>query len=107
MNHAMRPTFTRSFAIPAAKQGPSLLSIRFDSLVFGCIVAALVHFVPQDAVFVGAVLWYWHAKSSTISPKRAQHDGEEAIEAFKAKKGIDNVRVQKGLTGTWYVTLKE
>merc|ERR1712124_198723 len=97
---AARPTFAssrRGFAVKGqlSPQGPSLLSIRFDSLVFGCLVAAIVHFVPQDAVFVGAVIWYWHAKSTTISPKRAQHDGEEAVEAFKAKKGIDEVRVKK------------
>merc|ERR1739842_120355 len=76
---ALRATGARGFAVrapPAKNTGPSLLSIRLDSLVFGCVVAALIHFVPQDAIFCGCLLWYWHAKAKAISPVHPAHDGE-------------------------------
>merc|ERR1712032_1788389 len=44
---------TRSFA--AAVKSPRPLSMRNDSLMFKCIIAALVYFVPQDVVFLSGL----------------------------------------------------
>merc|ERR1712194_753294 len=87
----------------AAPSTPQPLSIRADSLLVKCIVSALVYFVPQDAVFLTGLFWYWHTQASTIAPKRSQLDAEAALEEFKAKKGLEKVNVTKG-SSTWYVS---
>merc|ERR1719437_391435 len=92
------PRSSRGFA--AAVSAPKPLSIRMDSLFVKCMVAAVVYFVPQDAVFLTGLFWYWHTQASTISPKRKQPDAEAALEAFKAEKGLDDVKVSKG-SRTW------
>merc|ERR1719213_815618 len=81
-----------------------LHTIRKDSLMFACVVAALVYFVPQDLVFLAGLLKVWHTKSHTISPCVTQGKADDAIEEFKAKKGLDNVDVSKGRS-TWYVSV--
>mmetsp|Transcript_110272 Transcript_110272/g.355632 ORF Transcript_110272/g.355632 Transcript_110272/m.355632 type:complete len:122 (-) Transcript_110272:6-371(-) len=83
---------------------PKLMSIRYDGLFIKCCVAALVYFVPQDVVILGGLFWSWHSASSSISPKKKQADAEAALEAFKAKKGLDDLKVYKGRS-TWHVTL--
>merc|ERR1712232_269062 len=93
---------TRGFAAYVA--APKPLSLRYDSLMVQCTIAAIVYFVPQDVVVLGGLLWNWHATSSAISPKSKQQDAEAALERFKAKKGLDNVSVSRGRS-TWYVSV--
>merc|ERR1719150_347422 len=56
-------------------------------------VAAIVYFVPQDAIFVTGLVWFWHHKATTIAPKKKQEDAEAALESFKARKGLEEVKV--------------
>mmetsp|Transcript_53301 Transcript_53301/g.155270 ORF Transcript_53301/g.155270 Transcript_53301/m.155270 type:complete len:128 (+) Transcript_53301:73-456(+) len=81
---------------------PRPLSIRMDSLFVKCTIAAVIYFGPQDAVFLSGLFWLWHVKASSISPKKCQPDAAAAVEEYKAKKGLDNVKVAKG-SRTWHV----
>ncbi|CAE7947561.1 ESYT3 [Symbiodinium sp. KB8] len=83
----------RTFA--AQVTSPRPLSIRGDGLVLQCITAALIYFVPQDAVFLGGLFYLWHNTAVSISPKVTKADADAAVEEFKAKKGIENVKVSK------------
>merc|ERR1712176_44774 len=83
---------------------PTPLSIRWDSLMVKCVTAALIYFVPQDAVFLGGLFWYWHVQGSTAAPKKSLVDTDAALEEFKAKKGLAEVKVAKG-SNTWYVSV--
>merc|ERR1719436_849830 len=78
----------------AAKvSAPIPLSIRYDSLFVKCMIAAVVYFVPQDAVFLTGLVWDWHNPAARVSPKRKPADAESALADFKAKKGLEDVRV--------------
>eukprot|EP00930_Biecheleria_cincta_P011461 TRINITY_DN11429_c0_g1_i2.p1 TRINITY_DN11429_c0_g1~~TRINITY_DN11429_c0_g1_i2.p1 ORF type:complete len:144 (+),score=36.69 TRINITY_DN11429_c0_g1_i2:61-432(+) len=94
------PISTRNFA--AKVTSPRPLSIRGDGLMIQCVVAALVYFVPQDAVFLGGLFWTWHNYGAKAAPKQKQADAEAALEEFKAKKGLEDVKISKGRS-TWYV----
>merc|ERR1719424_2488919 len=77
----------RGFA--ATVSSPRPLSIRMDSLFVKCMIAALVYFVPQDAVFLTGLAAYWHNQAATSVPKVKQADAEGALAEWKAKKGLD------------------
>merc|ERR1719436_510647 len=79
----------------AVVRSPRPLSIRNDSLFVKCMIAAVVYFVPQDIVFLSGLLYIWHSTAKAISPKKKHTDAEATLEAFKAKKGLDNVGVYK------------
>eukprot|EP00421_Protoceratium_reticulatum_P051090 CAMPEP_0168433782 /NCGR_PEP_ID=MMETSP0228-20121227/39574_1 /TAXON_ID=133427 /ORGANISM="Protoceratium reticulatum, Strain CCCM 535 (=CCMP 1889)" /LENGTH=65 /DNA_ID=CAMNT_0008447931 /DNA_START=1 /DNA_END=195 /DNA_ORIENTATION=- len=64
-----------------------------DSLMVKCVVAAVLYFGPQDVVFLSGLLGFWHAKASSVSPKKRQPDAEAAVEEFKGRKGLDDVKV--------------
>eukprot|EP00420_Gonyaulax_spinifera_P036312 CAMPEP_0197885060 /NCGR_PEP_ID=MMETSP1439-20131203/11299_1 /TAXON_ID=66791 /ORGANISM="Gonyaulax spinifera, Strain CCMP409" /LENGTH=136 /DNA_ID=CAMNT_0043504813 /DNA_START=20 /DNA_END=427 /DNA_ORIENTATION=+ len=83
-----------------ASSSPAPLSLRMDSLMVKCCIAAVVYFAPQDVVFLGGLFWVWHSKASAISPKKVQKDADAAVEEFKAKKGLEEVKVSKGRS-TW------
>merc|ERR1719386_19944 len=83
---------------------PIPLSIRMDSLMVKCVIAALIYFVPQDVIFLGGLLTNWRATSNSIATPQYHADPDEALEAFKAKKGLDNFAVSKGKT--YYVSMK-
>lgn len=102
---AFRPTagFAGAARGAAAVSSPKPLSIRMDSLFVKCMVAAVIYFVPQDAVFLTGLFWMWHTESAAVSPKTKQADPEASLAAFKAKKGLDDVKVYKG-RGAWYVS---
>merc|ERR1719498_320185 len=114
MTLGARQTFTPlcKAAIPqghaVARRGmvsaPIPLSIRMDSLMVKCVIAALIYFVPQDVVFLGGLLTNWRATSNSIASPQWHNDPDEALEAFKAKKGLDSVAVSKGRT--YYVSMK-
>eukprot|EP00931_Biecheleriopsis_adriatica_P078936 TRINITY_DN52356_c0_g1_i1.p1 TRINITY_DN52356_c0_g1~~TRINITY_DN52356_c0_g1_i1.p1 ORF type:complete len:140 (+),score=37.09 TRINITY_DN52356_c0_g1_i1:55-420(+) len=93
---------TRGFA--QAVRSPRPLSIRMDGLFTQCVVAAVIYFVPQDLVFLGGLFYCWHHTASTASPKQKQADAEAAVEEFKAKKGLSDVKVSKGRS-TWHVSV--
>mmetsp|Transcript_39303 Transcript_39303/g.79432 ORF Transcript_39303/g.79432 Transcript_39303/m.79432 type:complete len:128 (+) Transcript_39303:104-487(+) len=88
----------------AAVSSPRPLSIRMDSLFVKCFIAAVVYFGPQDAFFLGGLFYYWHSQAKSISPKQKLPDAAAAVEDFKAKKGLDAVKVSKG-SSTWSVGL--
>merc|ERR1712129_630771 len=92
----------RSFA--AQVSAPKPLSIRMDSLFVKCVISALVYFVPQDAVFLTGLFYYWYQAGRTAAPKQKQADADAALEEFKAKKGLGEANVKKG-GSTWYVAL--
>eukprot|EP00931_Biecheleriopsis_adriatica_P003938 TRINITY_DN105687_c0_g1_i1.p3 TRINITY_DN105687_c0_g1~~TRINITY_DN105687_c0_g1_i1.p3 ORF type:complete len:148 (-),score=34.37 TRINITY_DN105687_c0_g1_i1:66-443(-) len=97
-------------AVPAARnfaqvvRSPRPLSIRMDGLMAQCIVAAVIYFVPQDLIFLGGLFWCWHTTATSTAPKQTQADAEAALEEFKSKKGLSDVKVSKGRS-TWYVTV--
>merc|ERR1740139_351896 len=89
---AARPAFskmgaTRKFAVSA----PIPMSFRWDSLMVKCVISALVYFVPQDAVFLTGLFWYWHTQGTAAAPKKKAADAEAALEEFKAAKGLGEV----------------
>eukprot|EP00440_Ansanella_granifera_P063781 gb/GFBE01069148.1/.p1 GENE.gb/GFBE01069148.1/~~gb/GFBE01069148.1/.p1 ORF type:complete len:126 (+),score=34.57 gb/GFBE01069148.1/:1-378(+) len=106
-------TFARSgmpLAAPAARnfatavRSPRPLSIRGDGLFIQCVVAALIYFVPQDLIFLAGLGAAAHNTAALTSPKQKQADAEAAVEEFKAKKGLSDVKVSKGRS-TWHVTM--
>eukprot|EP00927_Polykrikos_kofoidii_P061432 TRINITY_DN5626_c0_g2_i1.p1 TRINITY_DN5626_c0_g2~~TRINITY_DN5626_c0_g2_i1.p1 ORF type:complete len:122 (+),score=10.46 TRINITY_DN5626_c0_g2_i1:81-446(+) len=99
----LSPAATRWAATYAPVTSPRPLSIRYDSLMVQCTVAAVIYFVPQDLVFLAGLFTAWHNKASTISPCHRQADVETAVEQFKAKKGLESIQVSKGRT--WHVAL--
>eukprot|EP00927_Polykrikos_kofoidii_P027863 TRINITY_DN243_c0_g1_i2.p1 TRINITY_DN243_c0_g1~~TRINITY_DN243_c0_g1_i2.p1 ORF type:complete len:125 (+),score=16.82 TRINITY_DN243_c0_g1_i2:69-443(+) len=106
LRSALKPAAGRSIrnaATYAPVTSPRPLSIRYDSLMVQCTVAALIHYVPPFVVFLGGVFTAWHNRASTISPCRRQADVAEAVEKFKAQKGVESVNVSKGRT--WHISL--
>merc|ERR1711870_60004 len=91
----------RSFATVST---PRPLSFRMDGLFAKCMIAAVIHFAPLDIVLFGGLCVMWHRQGTSAAPKAVQSDAEGALEAFKAKKGLDKVNVAKGRS-TWYCTL--
>jgi len=79
-----------------ASSMPQTLSVRMDSLFIQCCIAAIIHFVPQDIVFLGGILYMTHATASAKSPKKSAGDMDAAVESFKAKKGLDKVKYSRG-----------
>uniref|UniRef100_A0A7S4RTM9 Uncharacterized protein n=1 Tax=Alexandrium monilatum TaxID=311494 RepID=A0A7S4RTM9_9DINO len=104
----VRSTAAPAFAVArrgaAAVTSPRPLSIRMDSLFVKCFIAAVIYFGPQDAVFLSGLFWVWHTRASSISPKKRLPDAEAAVEEFKAKKGLDEVKISKG-GRTWSIRL--
>merc|ERR1712130_902781 len=85
--------------------GPRTLSLRMDGLFTQCCVAAIIFFVPQDLVFCAGLFAYWHNMASSISPCKKHQNVDDAIEEFKAKKGLEKVSVS-GKIGGKYVTIE-
>merc|ERR1711924_169262 len=79
----------RNFAVP------STLSVRMDGLLTQCVIAALIHFVPQDAIILGGALFMAHSAASAKSPK-GKAASDEAVEAFEQQKGLDEVKYRNG-----------
>merc|ERR1719440_2253663 len=75
---------------------PTTLSVRYDGLVMQCMIAAIVHFVPIDAVVVvGALISAYQCSKVACPAGPKVTDKDAAIESFKAKKGLDDVKVYK------------
>merc|ERR1719219_92352 len=101
VGHALPGTSVRG---AAAVSYPKTLSLRWDGLFVKCFIAAVLYFGPQDVAFLLGLGWIWYTKASTVSPKEKQADAEAAVEAFKAKKGLEDVKVAKG-SRTWHLSL--
>merc|ERR1711948_51985 len=105
---AARPVVPRT--LPGASNGfatvssPRPLSFRMDGLFAKCMIAAVIHFAPLDIVLFGGLCVMWHRQGTSAAPKAVQSDAEGALEAFKAKKGLDDVKVSKGRS-TWHLSL--
>merc|ERR1712066_1077607 len=69
---ALFPATVSARGFAATVSAPKPLSIRMDSLFVKCVVAALVYFVPQDAVFLGGLGYYWYKAGRTAAPKQRQ-----------------------------------
>jgi len=82
----------------------SPLVFRSDGMIALVTIGALVHFIPQDLIYVGIMGTIWHNNRKSVSPSTKASDPEAAIEKFKEKKGLEDVDVRKGRT--WTVTLK-
>ena len=72
--NSLSPVVPVSRGFAAKVTSPRPLSIRGDGLMIQCVVAALVYFVPQDAVFLGGLFWTWHNYGAKAAPKQKQAD---------------------------------
>ena len=86
---------------------PKPLSIRKDSLLVQCLIAAAIYFVPQDAVALGAGFFLGRAHSRGINNPQNIQEPKKAVEAYLASRGlqVDNVNVRQG-SNVWEVKLK-
>merc|ERR1711972_1129449 len=83
---------------------PRPLSFRMDGLFAKCMVAAVIHFAPLDIVLFGGLFFAWHQQGNAVAPKAKHADANAALDAYKAKKGLGDVKVSKGRS-TWYCSL--
>merc|ERR1719272_1608407 len=95
---AARPVARGVRGVTHVQSTPTPLAFRMDSLMVGCMVAAVVHFVPQDAIILIAMVWNWHNTSAARAPKHIHPDADAAFEEWKAKKGLEKVTCTPGKT---------
>ena len=76
------------------------MSVRYDSLLVQCGIAALVYFVPQDAFILSLAVLNGRAYSNSHSKPVELDNAQDAVSKFYAKKGLsaEAFRVQ-GQTG--------
>ena len=89
--------FTR-IARAAPVRAPIPLSVRYDSLLVQCMIAAGLYFGPQDA-FIGALAFIsGRAYSNSYNKPADVAEPSGALEKFYAKKGLssDSFNVQTG-----------
>mmetsp|Transcript_9805 Transcript_9805/g.21369 ORF Transcript_9805/g.21369 Transcript_9805/m.21369 type:complete len:118 (-) Transcript_9805:171-524(-) len=94
----------RTFAGYGYVSSPRPLSIRMDGLFAQCMIAAVIYFAPQDILVLTGLVYKAHTDASNTNPKKKAADAEAALEEFKAKKGLSDVKVSKGYS-TWTVSL--
>jgi|LauGreDrversion4_2_1035121.scaffolds.fasta_scaffold67068_3 hypothetical protein len=87
--------FTRS---ALAVRSPVPLSVRYDSLLVQCCIAAAIYFGPQDAAIAALAFMSGRAGSNSINAAVDTKDPASALEKFYAKKGLtaDAFRVKQG-----------
>ena len=83
-----------------AVRAPIPLSVRYDSLLVQCMIAAAVYFGPQDAAVGLLAAMAGRAQSNSINRPCDVADPSSALEKFYAKKGLsaDAFRVAEGST---------
>jgi hypothetical protein len=82
----------------AAIGGPIPLSVRYDSLLVQCMIAAGLYFGPQDA-FIGALAFLnGRAYSNSVNKPVDVADPTAALEKFYTKKGLngEDFKVRQG-----------
>jgi hypothetical protein len=83
-----------------AVRAPIPLSVRYDSLLVQCMIAAAVYFGPQDAAVAVLAAMAGRAQSNSVNKPSDVADPNASLEKFYAKKGIsgDAFRVAGGST---------
>lgn len=91
-----------AFARAAAVRAPVPLSVRYDSLLVQCMIAAGLYFGPQDAALGLLAAVSGRAGSNSVNKPSDIADPSSALEKFYAKKGLSNndLRVSQG-SKTW------
>jgi hypothetical protein len=81
-----------------AVRAPIPLSVRYDSLLVQCCIAAAIYFGPQDAAVAGLAILAGRAGSNSINRPADIAEPTPALDKFYAKKGLtaDDFRVSQG-----------
>ena len=69
-------------------RAPVPLSVRYDSLLVQCCIAAAVYFGPQDAALGALAFLSGRAGSNSLNKPVDVKDPQAALEKFYAKKGL-------------------
>lgn len=87
----------------SAVRAPVPLSVRYDSLLVQCLIAAAFYFGPQDAAIGLLAGISGRAASNSINRPIDVSNPSEVLDKFYAKKGLsaDDLRVSQG--STWHV----
>jgi len=72
------------------------LSMRMDGLMAKVTIALLIFFVPQDAALYALILANGRARSKGINSPQKISNVDDAVEAWKQRKGLENAYVSKG-----------
>ena len=96
-----------SAAAPAVTSNgvPRPLSIRMDSLLVQCMIAAAIYFVPQDAAMLGLGLVYARSQSRNINAPANLDDPKKSLNAFLASRGLEASQVEIKQGRTWQVKM--
>lgn len=97
------PQKARTFA--AAGFIPITLSMRTDSLMAMCTIDGIVHYVPQDLLFVAGWYMYERNQRNKVNYTTQLDDVEGKYAAWLEKKGLDEnmLTVSKG-SSKWNAT---
>jgi len=81
-----------------AVRAPVPLSVRYDSLLVQCCIAAAIYFGPQDAALAGLAFLSGRAGSNSVNAPVDSKDPAGAIEKFYSKKGLssESFKVKQG-----------
>ncbi len=71
-------------------RAPIPLSVRYDSLLVQCCIAAVVYFGPQDAAIGALAFMSGRAGSNSMNKPVDVKDASQAVEKFYAKKGLSS-----------------
>ena len=79
-------------------RSPVPLSVRYDSLLVQCCIAAAIYFGPQDAAIAALAFVSGRAGSNSMNAPSNIQNPESALEKFYAKKGLaaDAFRLRQG-----------
>lgn len=66
-------------------------ALRQDSLLFACVIAAVVHYVPQDVVFLGLAYAHLSSYSSRYGSPEPVKDIQATLEEWKTKRNLKKV----------------
>ena len=75
--------------VAKAASGPIPMSVRYDSLLVQCLIAAGLYYGPQDAALGALAAISGRAYSNTYNKPVEVTDPQSAIETFYSKKGLN------------------
>ncbi len=73
---------------------PVLSSMRKDSLLVGCLIAAVIYYVPQDLGLIGMYLIGKSAGSKSIDVRKDLDNPQESLDQFLSSRGLDAASVK-------------
>ena len=81
-------------------RSPIPLTVRYDSLLVQCCIAAAIYYGPIDAGIGALTFFNGRAYSNSINKPVDIKDPKSAVEKFCAKKGlsVDDFNVSQGST---------